>query len=74
VLTIAHRLHTIIDSDRVLLLDAGRVAEFDAPSTLLATPGSAFLAMVTETARGGVATLAQLIAAAAPGGSGGAAH
>lgn len=63
-MTIAHRLHTIIDSDRVLLLDAGRVAEFDSPSALLATPGSAFRAMVEETARGGVATLQQLVAAA----------
>lgn len=35
VLTIAHRLNTIMDSDQVLVMDAGRNAEFDSPHTLL---------------------------------------
>uniref|UniRef100_A0A6I8NPA0 ATP binding cassette subfamily C member 3 n=1 Tax=Ornithorhynchus anatinus TaxID=9258 RepID=A0A6I8NPA0_ORNAN len=39
VLTIAHRLNTIMDYTRVLVLDAGQVAEFDTPAALLAAKG-----------------------------------
>uniref|UniRef100_A0A1A9X4D6 Multidrug resistance-associated protein lethal(2)03659 n=1 Tax=Glossina brevipalpis TaxID=37001 RepID=A0A1A9X4D6_9MUSC len=35
VLTIAHRLNTIMDSDKVLVMDAGRAVEFAAPYELL---------------------------------------
>ncbi|XP_072850142.2 multidrug resistance-associated protein 1 isoform X1 [Pogona vitticeps] len=47
VLTIAHRLHSIMDSDRVLVLDSGRVAEFDTPDCLLQQKGM-FYRMVSE--------------------------
>lgn len=48
VLTIAHRLNTIMDSDRVLVLDDGRVAEFDSPEMLLKKENGLFKAMVDK--------------------------
>ena len=49
VLTIAHRLNTIIDMDRVMVMDAGRVIEFDSPYILLRDVTGAFYSMVKQT-------------------------
>lgn len=48
VLTIAHRINTIIDSDRVLVLDRGAMAEFDQPAELMKNPNSIFMQLVKQ--------------------------
>uniref|UniRef100_A0A8B9NCF5 Canalicular multispecific organic anion transporter 1 n=1 Tax=Accipiter nisus TaxID=211598 RepID=A0A8B9NCF5_9AVES len=47
VLTIAHRLHTIMDSNRVMVLQAGRIVEYDSPEELLKKHG-VFSAMAKD--------------------------
>jgi ABC-type multidrug transport system fused ATPase/permease subunit len=39
IITIAHRINTILDSDRVVVLSQGKVAEFDTPSALVRKRG-----------------------------------
>ena len=51
VIVIAHRLHSVVEFDRVLVMGAGRVLECDSPRALLSRPGSEFGHMVDETGR-----------------------
>ncbi|XP_062293834.1 ATP-binding cassette sub-family C member 10 isoform X2 [Scomber scombrus] len=46
VLTIAHRINTIMDCDRVLVMQAGKVVEFDTPAALCQTDQSIFQRLV----------------------------
>ncbi|KAI0214568.1 Multidrug resistance-associated protein 1 [Lamellibrachia satsuma] len=48
VLTVAHRISTVIDYDRVLVLVDGEVREFDRPGVLMADDTSLFRAMVQK--------------------------
>uniref|UniRef100_A0A8C6LRY5 ATP-binding cassette, sub-family C (CFTR/MRP), member 10 n=1 Tax=Nothobranchius furzeri TaxID=105023 RepID=A0A8C6LRY5_NOTFU len=48
VLTIAHRINTIMDCDRVLVMHAGKVVEFDTPAALSQTKNSIFHNLVGE--------------------------
>lgn len=46
VITIAHRTDTVLDSDKILALEDGKVVEFDAPGILLKDPSSLFYRLI----------------------------
>ncbi|XP_074263121.1 putative ABC transporter C family member 15 [Silene latifolia] len=48
IVTIAHRIHTVVDSDLVLVLSDGRIAEYDTPSKLLEREDSFFSGLIKE--------------------------
>ncbi|PSS08858.1 hypothetical protein PHLCEN_2v3473 [Hermanssonia centrifuga] len=50
VITVAHRLQTIMDSDKIMVLDAGRLVEFDTPEVLLENEKGLLRALVEESA------------------------
>ena len=47
IITVAHRINTILDSDRVVVLQRGEVAEFDTPENLIKEKGI-FYSLVKE--------------------------
>uniref|UniRef100_A0A8C0IGK9 ATP binding cassette subfamily C member 4 n=1 Tax=Bubo bubo TaxID=30461 RepID=A0A8C0IGK9_BUBBB len=57
VLTIAHRLNTIIDSDRIMVLDAGRLKEYGEPYILLQEQDGLFYKMVQQVGKTEAASL-----------------
>lgn len=59
-LTIAHRLNTVVDYDCVLVMDAGRAAEFDAPAKLLENKEGIFSQLVDATGAESSKALRQL--------------
>ncbi|KAG0270358.1 hypothetical protein DFQ27_008373 [Actinomortierella ambigua] len=62
VVTIAHRLNTIIDYNVILVMEHGEVAEFDTPRQLLERPNSLFGALVDETGAHNAALLRTMAA------------
>ncbi|ORY22913.1 P-loop containing nucleoside triphosphate hydrolase protein [Rhizoclosmatium globosum] len=58
VISIAHRINTIASFDRIMVLDAGKLVEYDSPGNLLKQPESIFKSLVdaTGTANAAVVT------------------
>ena len=63
IITIAHRLNTIIDFDKVIVMDKGSVAEFDKPAKLLADDDTLFSKLVDSTGESSAAELRKRAAA-----------
>eukprot|EP00549_Striatella_unipunctata_P000433 CAMPEP_0118721960 /NCGR_PEP_ID=MMETSP0800-20121206/31075_1 /TAXON_ID=210618 ORGANISM="Striatella unipunctata, Strain CCMP2910" /NCGR_SAMPLE_ID=MMETSP0800 /ASSEMBLY_ACC=CAM_ASM_000638 /LENGTH=939 /DNA_ID=CAMNT_0006630007 /DNA_START=841 /DNA_END=3660 /DNA_ORIENTATION=+ len=53
IIAVAHRLDTVIDYDRILVLGEGRVLEYGSPAELLENPNGHFSSMVHDTGMGG---------------------
>lgn len=47
-ITIAHRLNTIIQSDKVMVLSFGQILEYDSPQALMSDPASEFSQLLAE--------------------------
>jgi len=48
VLTVAHRLNTVLDCDRIMVLDAGQIVEFDTPQKLYENQRGTFRRLMDE--------------------------
>jgi ATP-binding cassette, subfamily C (CFTR/MRP), member 1 len=65
ILTVAHRLGTIIDYTKIAVLDRGRCLEFGSPFELLQKEGGAFAGLVDELGPEAAATLKEVARTAA---------
>jgi ABC-type multidrug transport system fused ATPase/permease subunit len=50
VLTIAHRLNSVLDADKIMVLEAGQLIEFGSPQELMARQGGRFRELVNSVA------------------------
>ena len=48
VITVAHRLNTVIKSDKILVMGLGKVIEYDTPEKLMNDPNSEFYSLLQE--------------------------
>ena len=48
VITVAHRIKTIIEYDKILVLDNGNIIEFDTPQNLLKNEKSLFFELYSK--------------------------
>jgi ABC-type multidrug transport system fused ATPase/permease subunit len=48
ILTIAHRIKTVMDSDKILVLEKGQVEEFESPRRLIQNKESSFFKLVRQ--------------------------
>ncbi|KAJ5998957.1 hypothetical protein N7451_006767 [Penicillium sp. IBT 35674x] len=49
IVAVAHRVHTLLDFDRIAVIDDGKVVEYDTPAALLSMPGSLFARLCDQT-------------------------
>ncbi|XP_041973565.1 ATP-binding cassette subfamily C member 4-like isoform X1 [Aricia agestis] len=64
VVTVAHRLHTVADSDRIIVMEAGQIVEFGDPHKLLQKEDGHFIRMVNELGSASEQSLRELAKAA----------
>ncbi|KAI8617356.1 P-loop containing nucleoside triphosphate hydrolase protein [Chytriomyces sp. MP71] len=62
IMCIAHRLNTLMDYDKILVLDAGQLAEYDTPDNLASNPTSLFSSLLDETGPANAALLRRIAA------------